>query len=193
MQGTSPEDISEILEKLHDSSLDLDEIIRDLNNILEIRKGAQLKMESVDLTHKLEKAKTVLKEQIEASKGIIEIDFMAGEKITGVNVYFESILYNLLSNAIKYRSPERPLRITVSTKKTKSAIEFIFSDNGIGIDLEKFSGKLFSLYQRFHTHVEGKGLGLFLVKTQVESMNGTIDVKSKVNVGTTFTLSFPLH
>ena len=192
MEETSPEDIDEILEKLHESSLDLDEIIRDLNNILEIRKGAQLKMEAVDLKHKLEKAEAILKEQITASKGIIETDFTAGQKITGVNVYFESILYNLLSNAIKYRSTERPLRIVVSTKKTKSAMLFIFSDNGIGIDLEKFSSKLFSLYQRFHTHVEGKGLGLFLVKTQVESMNGTIDVNSEVNVGTTFTLSFPL-
>ncbi len=191
MGNPSPAEIDEILEKLHDSSMDLDEIIRDLNAILEIRKGAQLKLEEVDLQHKLEKAESILKEPLKAAQGIIETDFAAGQNLIGVNVYVESILYNLLSNAIKYRSPDRPLRIKVETKKTNKAIQVLFSDNGIGIDIAKFSEKLFTLYQRFHTHVEGKGLGLFLVKTQVESMNGTIDVKSKLNVGTTFIITFP--
>lgn len=193
MGESSQQEINEILEKLHESSIDLDEIIHDLNSILEIRKGVQLKLEAVDLEHKLEKAKSVLKEPLKASKGTVETDFAAGQRLMGINVYFESILYNLLSNAIKYRSPDRPLQIKLATKKVKTTIQVIFSDNGIGIDLVKFSEKLFSLYQRFHTHVEGKGLGLFLVKTQVESMNGTIEVKSEINVGTTFIITFPLR
>jgi signal transduction histidine kinase len=187
-----PAGVADIVNRLHESAIDLDEIISELNTILEIRKGTEMKLEVVDLNHKMEKAIAALNESLKSSGGVVEKDFSAGMEIKGINVYFESILYNLLSNAIKYRDEERPLHIFVGTKKTNSNFEIVFSDNGIGIDLSKFSSKLFSLYQRFHTHVEGKGLGLFLVKTQVESMNGTIDIKSEINVGTTFTIRFPL-
>ena len=64
-------------------------------------------------------------------------------------------------------------------------------DNGIGMDLTKLKDKLFNLYQRFHHHVEGKGMGLFLVKTQVEALNGTIEIDSKVNEGTSFKIQLP--
>jgi signal transduction histidine kinase len=66
----------------------------------------------------------------------------------------------------------------------------IFKDNGIGIDLERNKDKVFGLYQRFHDYPEGKGLGLYLVKSQVETMGGTISIESAVNIGTTFTLTF---
>jgi len=65
-----------------------------------------------------------------------------------------------------------------------------FKDNGIGIDMERNKNKIFGLYQRFHNHPDSKGLGLYLVKSQVESMNGSIDVESEVGKGTTFTITF---
>ena len=65
-----------------------------------------------------------------------------------------------------------------------------FKDNGIGIDLEKNKEKIFGLYQRFHNYPDSKGLGLYLVKSQVESMGGTISVASTVGKGTTFTIIF---
>jgi chemotaxis protein histidine kinase CheA len=61
------------------------------------------------------------------------------------------------------------------------------------MDLTKLKEKVFTLYQRFHHHVEGKGLGLFLVKTQVEALNGTIEINSSVNAGTNFRIRIPLH
>jgi signal transduction histidine kinase len=66
----------------------------------------------------------------------------------------------------------------------------VFKDNGIGIDLERNKDKIFGLYQRFHSHTEGKGLGLYLVKSQVESMGGTINIESEVDKGTTFKITF---
>lgn len=66
-----------------------------------------------------------------------------------------------------------------------------FADNGMGIDLEKNKDKLFGMYRRFHTHVEGKGLGLYLVKSQMEILGGKIQVNSEIDKGTTFTLLFP--
>jgi signal transduction histidine kinase len=62
------------------------------------------------------------------------------------------------------------------------------SDNGLGIDLGKFRSDLFKLYKRFHTHIEGKGLGLYLVKQQVEKMNGRIEVDSLPGEWTRFSV-----
>jgi signal transduction histidine kinase len=78
----------------------------------------------------------------------------------------------------------------VSSKEVGENIILIFKDNGIGIDLERNGDKIFGLYQRFHNHPDSKGLGLYLVKSQVESMGGTINVESEVDKGTTFTITF---
>jgi signal transduction histidine kinase len=64
----------------------------------------------------------------------------------------------------------------------------VFEDNGIGIDMERYGDKVFGLYKRFHMHVEGTGIGLHLVKSQVEALNGHILLTSKVDQGTRFTI-----
>ena len=56
------------------------------------------------------------------------------------------------------------------------------------LDLKAHKETLFSLYKRFHFHVDGRGLGLYLVKTQVTALGGKIDVKSKEGEGTVFSL-----
>jgi signal transduction histidine kinase len=67
-------------------------------------------------------------------------------------------------------------------------LKIVVADNGLGIDLDKFGNNLFGLYRRFHTHVDGKGLGLYLVKSQVLAMRGKVTTQSQVGVGTTFTV-----
>jgi signal transduction histidine kinase len=69
-------------------------------------------------------------------------------------------------------------------------VKLEISDNGLGIDLQRFKQDLFKLYKRFHTHVEGKGLGLYLVKSQLQALGGKLEVKSKVGEGTTFFVFF---
>jgi len=83
--------------------------------------------------------------------------------------------------------------IEISTFKTPTTSGIRVRDNGMGIDLDKFGDKIFMLYQRFHLEVEGKGMGLHMVKTQVNSLNGSIDIKSTPGVGTTFTIHFPVE
>ncbi|UPT72353.1 MAG: ATP-binding protein [Flavobacterium sp. JAD_PAG50586_2] len=84
----------------------------------------------------------------------------------------------------------RQLKVTIATKVEDDNVIITFKDNGIGIDLDKNKDKIFGLYQRFHNYPDSKGLGLYLVKSQVESMNGTISVASTVGKGTTFTITF---
>jgi signal transduction histidine kinase len=79
-----------------------------------------------------------------------------------------SIIYNLLSNAIKYRSQERTPEITIETKMQDKYILIKVEDNGIGI-AENNLPKVFTMFKRFHTHVEGTGIGLYIVKRIVEN------------------------
>jgi PAS domain S-box-containing protein len=102
-----------------------------------------------------------------------------------------SIIYNLLSNSIKYRAPDRPLVVRLTcAPATGERLVLKVADNGLGLEQGQ-QGRLFQLFQRLHTHVEGTGLGLYMVKKIVENAGGTITVASQANVGTTFTLSFP--
>lgn len=103
----------------------------------------------------------------------------------------QSIFYNLLSNAIKYRSAERTPEITVKTQRKGNYIVIQVADNGMGI-AENHLPKLFTMFKRFHAHVEGTGIGLYIVKRIVENAGGKIEVESKVGVGTRFRVSLPL-
>jgi signal transduction histidine kinase len=119
------------------------------------------------------------------------MDFSAAPEVVSVRSYALSIGYNLLANAIKYRSPDRDLHIAVRSYRAGSFICLLVQDNGRGIDLVKNRHKLFGMYQRFHQQIEGKGLGLHLVKTQIEAVGGSIAVESEPGKGTAFKVLFP--
>jgi signal transduction histidine kinase len=120
----------------------------------------------------------------------ITYDFNHAPRIFYPKTYLESILQNLLSNAVKYRATNRHLRLHISSAIVNEKTELRVSDNGLGIDLERFGEKLFGLHKTFHDNKEARGVGLFLTKTQVEAMGGSITVESEVDKGTTFTITF---
>ena len=103
-----------------------------------------------------------------------------------------SVFYNLVSNSIKYRQAGLLPVIEIKSYLINDKIEIHYTDNGLGIDMKKRSDQVFGLYKRFHNHKEGKGMGLFMVKTQVEALGGKISIESEVNKGTTFIIQFPL-
>lgn len=177
--------------QLQASVEELDTTITDLNAILKIKKGIHTSYEEVSFPDRLEKVKNILQDKIQESNATIEDSFSI-QTCFAIPAYIESILYNLISNAIKYRALDRLPVIQIGTSRHEDQILLNVQDNGIGIDLEKQKEKVFTLYQRFHHHVEGKGLGLFLVKTQVEALNGSIELESNVNIGTTFKIYLPL-
>ena len=69
-------------------------------------------------------------------------------------------------------------------------MELRVQDNGLGIDLAKHGSKLFGLHKTFHEHKDAKGVGLFLVKTQVEALGGSITAESELDQGTMFIIRF---
>jgi signal transduction histidine kinase len=101
-------------------------------------------------------------------------------------VYLESMLYNFISNAIKYSRRDVAPEIVVSTSKVQGKVILSVKDNGLGIDLDRFGDKIFKLNQVFHHGFDSKGVGLFLTKSQIEALGGSVEVKSKINEGTEF-------
>jgi signal transduction histidine kinase len=136
----------------------------------------------------LQKVLKSLEEEIKDTQANITFDFSSVNHITSLHPYLESIFYNLVSNAIKYRHPGRIPRIHIESRPVDSYVIITFADNGLGIDLEKHGENLFNLYKRFHFHTEGKGMGLYLVKTQLAALGGKIDVRSYINEGTVFSV-----
>ncbi|SDJ67816.1 PAS domain S-box-containing protein [Flavobacterium noncentrifugens] len=185
----SPE-LKEILNGFSTSTHLLNETINDLVKVVIIKDNPSIQKEEVLIKDVFENVFNQLTFLISLHKPILKIEL---EKVTILNInkaYLESILLNLFTNAIKYRSPKRTLRIFVSSKEAGENIVLTFKDNGIGIDLERNKDKIFGLYQRFHNYPDSKGLGLYLVKSQVETMGGSISVESEVDKGTTFTITF---
>jgi PAS domain S-box-containing protein len=188
--GGNPE-LNILLNHLFTSVTKLNEVIKDLTKILEIRGDHYQSKQWLDIADLYKSIQETLALQLTNGEIEIQTDFSAYSHFFTIKTYFYSILYNLISNAIKYRSPHRSPIIEIKTFQSNGHVGFLVRDNGIGIDLDQFGNKLFTLYQRFHLDVEGKGLGLYLVRTQVNALNGSIDVVSKPGQGTTFTVSFP--
>jgi PAS domain S-box-containing protein len=183
-------ELREIINGFSTSTNLLNETINDLVKVVIIKDNPSIDKEEVLIKDVFENVFNQLSYLISLHKPILKIEL---EKVSILNInkaYLESILLNLFTNAIKYRSPKRTLRIFVSSKEQNNSIVLVFKDNGIGIDLERNRDKIFGLYQRFHNYSDSKGLGLYLVKSQVESMGGTIGVESEVDKGTTFTIIF---
>lgn len=191
LQPIENQELNILLNHLFTSVTKLNEVIKDLTKILEIRGDHYQSKQWLDIADLYTSIRETLALQLISGEIEIRTDFSAYSHFFTIKTYFYSILYNLISNAIKYRSPHRPAVIEIKTFQSNGHVGFFVRDNGVGIDLEQFGNKLFTLYQRFHLDVEGKGLGLYLVRTQVNALNGSIDVASKPGLGTTFTVSFP--
>jgi len=186
-------DTSDISDKIVSTTRELDRVVRDLNTILEVRKDNALTFQHVDFESELMLVKGALEKEIQESGAMLIEDFSAARDVKTVKPYLNSILTNLVSNAIKYRHENRSPIIRISTSVTDEHVCLTVNDNGSGIDLSAIRDKLFVLYSRFHLHVDGKGMGLYLIKTQITAMGGRIEVDSEIDQGTTFRVFFRLN
>jgi len=179
----------EVVKRVSLSIKNMDTVIQDLNHILQARELTNEKKEDVFFIELVDAIKTSINNMVVGQKVQFNCNFEVAS-ICSIRSYLYSIFYNLASNSIKYCKAGVAPSITIESRKQKNKIELRFKDNGKGIDLHKNAAQLFGLYKRFDTTTEGKGMGLFMVKTQVEAMGGTIKVKSKVGEGTEFIIRF---
>jgi len=161
-----------------------------LESIFIHSKTEALPKETIEFEKVLDEVKTVLSEQIASSNTIIISDFSSAKTLNFPHIHIRSVFKNLITNAIKYRRENESPVINISTKKTGDKILLTISDNGLGIDLSLHGDKMFKMFRRFHDHIEGSGIGLYMVKSILESYNATIEVSSEVNKGTTFDIYF---
>jgi len=189
LENTSINELEQnkIIKFIKNSSVKMDEIVKDLSLVLNSKTNLNNKTERFFIHNIIHSITETLEKQIKESSCIIivEIDSNANELNT-VKSYLESILYNLFSNAIKYRANKRQLIIKLRTKKNNDKLLIELEDNGIGIDLKQHGSLIFGLYKRFNFDVDGKGLGLHMTKNQVEALGGKIYIESKPNKGTMF-------
>jgi signal transduction histidine kinase len=170
------------------SSYELQNVIDDIGIVLLIQKPGSKTLEEVDLIRTFKKVENILNSEIEGTGAEIIKSFEEVNIRQSIPVYIESIFYNLIANALKYHQKYRRPIIKVSSYSIEGKIIIEIEDNGMGIDIEKHEEKLFGLYKRFHFHVEGKGMGLYLVKSQVEALGGKIKIQSQIGKGTKFSI-----
>ncbi|PBQ30889.1 hypothetical protein CNR22_03555 [Sphingobacteriaceae bacterium] len=191
--STSPEEKEVMQNYLFTAVQKLDTVVMDLNKILELRSVLGMEKEQISLENLVSDIEASIQTYIMDESVTILTDFSEIEHITSVRSYIHSIFYNLISNSIKYKKTGLNVTITIKSSLEKEKIKLSFNDNGIGMDLNRYGDKVFKLYQRFERHIEGKGMGLFMVKSQVETLGGTIRVASKPGYGTEFIIELPLQ
>lgn len=178
---------------LAESSKRLDSILRDLNTLLNYDKKINALKTPLRLDEVAKETWDIYRDKCEFLEGHFSWDFSNVGVVHLVKPYMDNIFQNMLSNSLKYARPSVPPVIHFKGSMKDGILQLEFSDNGLGIDLEVNRTKLFGLYQRFNPKAaEGNGLGLYLIRLQVEKMKGKIDVQSALNTGTTFTITIPV-
>lgn len=175
------------MQKLHLSVHKLDSVIKDMNNVLSIRDaGRTSPRETVHLKQVCDEVLEQFQKQLNHAGARIHVSVDPAFKLTSIHAYLYNILHNLLSNALKYKADDRPLEINLTAERDRRGYVLAVTDNGTGLDMHVVHSQLFQLYKRFHPELPGKGIGLFLVKTQIEALGGKITVDSEPDKGTTF-------
>lgn len=183
-------DYQQIFEKIKTVSSNLGETMNELMETLKVKTDTDIPRVEIRFKEIFDKVIQSLEGELIHRSASVTFDFNDAPKIYYSKAYLESIFQNLLSNALKYSSPSRKPEIKVTTTTVDTGIELRVQDNGLGIDLAKHGSKLFGLHKTFHAHQDAKGVGLFLVKTQVEALGGSIAAESEIDKGTTFIIRF---
>jgi len=187
--GGKDDELDEVRTRIHGSLSRMKGTIGYLTQVARSQKELYADVEAVSFKDLTNEVVTDNDEIIKNAHATIETSF-AKDTIMLSHTCAKSILYNFITNAIKYRSSERALKIKVKTECCTKGLILSVEDNGLGIDLEKNRDKLFTIFKRFHDHVEGAGIGLYMVKRMVEKNNGHIEVESQPGKGSTFKVIF---
>jgi signal transduction histidine kinase len=188
-ESLQAEPVQETISFIQDSVSRFKRTIANLTEVVKLQKEADQPTVDVDLASITRAVLLDLALQIGESGAQVIVEVSHCTKVSFTEKNLRSVLYNLLSNAIKYRSPDRSLVVQIYCQPSGGYKLLTVADNGMGMDLER-RHKLFSMFQRFHDHVEGSGIGLYMVKRMIENAGGKIEVESQVGVGSSFRVYF---
>ncbi len=186
----NPEEKIGLINEIKEISSSLNTTIEHLNEIVAIHTNKDQEKKIVKFQDALNIVTNGIGQMISLSNTQIITDFTRLNEISYIPAYLESILLNLITNAIKYKHLDRDPIIAIKAYEEEGSKYLKVSDNGRGIDMKLFKDKIFGMYKTFHYNKDAVGIGLFLTKNQIESLDGSISVESEVDKGTTFLIEF---
>ncbi|RAU82915.1 sensor histidine kinase [Pontibacter arcticus] len=183
------DEIREIIQMMQSSLARFSHTVQDLTTIIMVEKDMEDHGQELNVLEVVDDVKQEISHLIDEAAAVVEVKYTEEIVINFSKNNFKSILTNLLTNALKYRSSERQPKVVVNLEKVAEKVQLSVTDNGLGIPPDK-QDKVFSIFKRFHTHIEGTGVGLYIVKRIMDNVGGEIQLDSEVDKGTTFTLVF---
>jgi signal transduction histidine kinase len=185
---------AEYIEDIHGSGRHLLSLINDILNLSKIEAGRmELDLAQFSLREALDNASSLVRERA-ARQGValrLEVEGALDEWVAD-DRKFKQIMLNLLSNAVKFTPAGGT--VTVTAKRVAGGAQIAVADTGIGI-AEDHVPLIFEEFRQVGTdrvrRSEGTGLGLALTKKFVELHGGTIEVRSELGKGSTFTVTLP--
>jgi PAS domain S-box-containing protein len=183
----------ELLDFLKLATEQLKETLDSYVDLLSEKHRDQSSLEDINLNETLQKVMLTIDNLLKSSNTNIQIDFSEIENVKFNKAYLHSVFLNLISNSIKYAKPDEPPMISIHSKRENGFDRIIYTDNGMGFDMEEVKEKLFGMHEKFHHSSDSKGIGLYLVHSHMHSLGGKIEIESSINNGATFTLLFRNH
>ncbi|SIT83627.1 PAS domain-containing protein [Pontibacter indicus] len=189
--GDQKDDTEAILEMMKGSVERFKKTIDSLTEVAKLQQAYEFNAEQVHVAEVIEEVTLDLAPLLTSTQAVLDVDIAPKTTVRFSRKNLRSVVYNLLSNAVKYRSPHRTPHVQISCHQSDHYQVLTFADNGLGMTTAQRKS-LFTLFKRFHDHVEGTGIGLYMVKKIVENADGKIEVESKANAGTTFRVYLPV-
>jgi PAS domain S-box-containing protein len=177
---------NKVVQSMETSLYRLDNTLQAMIHSIELQSLKQSPAKLLQLEEVFQQVRLDFSDRLHGIPYTIQTDFEECPSVVFIPFYLESLFRNLLSNAIKYRKEDQLLSIKVSCRKYRTYKLLEFSDNGIGLDVEKYKDKLFRPFQRFTQQASGKGIGLHLINNIVTKTGGKMEVKSQLGQGATF-------
>jgi PAS domain S-box-containing protein len=189
-ESEDPDEAKEFVTQLKSVLEHLNEVFNELMESIQIKQDLDIEISEIDLEKRIAKVLNSLSSQIRSYKANVNVDVSPVPRIKYPAKYIDSILNNLISNALKYHSPKREPEIFLKTKRVNRDVILSVEDNGLGLDMSLARKNLFKIRKVFHDHPDAKGFGLFLIKSQIDAMEGDIWVESEIDKGSTFFVKF---
>lgn len=194
--GKLPPDVKDAISQLAENNRRMLSLVNELLDVVRIEEG--VKQEEPVETDLVELVREVIKSlagRATQAKMSLQASFpdkpLPPLRLTRKHV--AEAIENLIINALQYNREGKPIRVTVQL--VKNAVHISVADQGIGIpqaDQARIFSKFYRAKNAMRKFTDGTGLGLSVVKSYMEENGGTVSFESEENVGTTFTLFFPV-